>query len=354
MLSYMAKKEPACRQAGFVHFLPLLIIAFMLVGSFAFLSISQEKRQKEAVGKVLSSSDSGEDRSGSNSGGGDSGGISSSGSSNTGSSDSSGSGSSSGSSGSGSSSSSGSSNVKIEQKTDQQRTGIETKPTETRVEIRNEQGRFKTRIEDDKQETKIRFDNLRIEIKTENGQVVTRVKNENNEEVELNEGDELELLAQTEDELSRNGVRILSGGDVGFVQNGRKVRTNFPLSVDAATGELFVTTPAGEKAVAVLPDQAIANMIAAGVLTRVVEEVAPLVSSAPGESTPSVTTAGAGVELAQVNDNPVFLITGVKSERFLGLVPVDLERKTVVSAENGQLLDVQQGLFTRILDLVSF
>lgn len=295
---------------GFVHILPLVVIAAFVVGGLTVFSVQTEKVQKEAVGKVLSSSDDSEDRSGS-----------------------------SGSSGS----------TKVESRTDDGRTKIETSDEKTKIEVRDGEDRFETRVEQGREETKIRTGGLRIEIKREGDRVVTKIKNETGEEVELEDEEEEDLLEDLEEELAEDGIHLATdSAQPGFIQSGRRVRTNFPLSVNPATGELMVSTPAGDKIVAVLPDVAIDNMIAAGILTWVVEDVVPTT-----EGTSSA-AAGGGIELSTVNNQPVYLIGGISNQNFLGIVPVNLKIKTVVSVENGQLLDIQQGIFTRVLDLFSF
>lgn len=303
-------------KAGFVQVIAVVAVAALVVLTVSGFSISSEKAQKEAVGRVLSSSD---DSSGSSGSGGDSSGSGPAG------------------------------ETRIETKTGEGRTKIKTSPQKTKIEVRNERGRFETKVEEGREETKIRTGNLRIEIKREGDQVVTRIKNEEDEQIELEDDEQDELFREIEDELEEDGIRLATeSAQPGFVQDGRRVRTNFPLSVNAETGELMVSTPAGDKVVAVLPDVAIANMISAGVMTRVIPEQPPA-----EESTGSAAEASA-IELTSVDDQPVYLITGVKSQEFLGLIAVNIRVKTVVSASDGKLLDVEQGLFSRALDLLSF
>lgn len=317
----MGKSTYTSLRDGFFHLAPLVIVAILLTGAVSLISVNWENSQKRAVGKVLSSSDESESNGGS-----------------------------SGSSGSGSSD-----KFKIESRTQDSRTKIETKEGKTKIEVRNEEGRFVTKVEEGKERTKIRTGDLRIEIKKEGDRVVVKIKNKLDEEVELEDEDEEELLDEVEDELDGKGIHFATGSaQLGFIQHGRKVRTNFPLSVNPATGELFVTTPSGEKVVTTLPDVAIGNMIRAGILTRVEQEVVPLPSPPPGESTPSATVEGAGIELTEVDNQPVFIISGVRAENFLGFVPVDLKLKVTVSAVDGQLVDIEQGFLGRLIDLLSF
>ena len=333
---------------GFAHIVSLIVIAVVVAGAFSALSIRREEAQKEAVGKVLSSSD--DINKGSSSG--------SSGSSAKSDDEDQDKTTTSGSSGSGSSNT-----VKVESRSGQSKTQIESNSKKTEIKTESEEGKFETKIENGKEETKIRSGNLRIEIKTENGVSVLKVKNENDEEVELEDEEEDELLEELEDELEEDDIEIATGSaQVGFIQKGHKVRTNFPLSVNPATGELFVTTPAGEKVVAILPDVAIQNMIRAGILTRVEEEPEPQASPSPEgtssaqppEGTTAASVAGAGIELTQENNEAVYLISGVKDEKFLGLFPAGIKLKAIVAVDDGNLLDIRQGFFSRLLDLLSF
>lgn len=349
---------------GFVHIIPLVFIAVLVVGSLSIVSNKQEEKQKKAVGMVLSSSDDDED---------DDNQSGSSGSGSSGSSQSESAkkqeeeqkeaekkaeearkGSKSGSSG----------KVKIESRGGNTKTKVETENGKSEIEIESSDGaKFKSKVEDDgKSETKIRFGNLRIEIKVENGRVVTKVKNENDEEVELEDDEEDELFEEFEDELEDDDIELATGSaQLGFIQKGNKVRTNFPLSVNPQTGELFVSTPAGEKVVAILPDVAIANMIAAGIITRTETPQTPPAVEPPG-GTPSATSSsivvptveGAAIGLEEFEGKIVYKIDGVKDEKFAGFVPVSIKVKAIVSAENGELVDINQGFLTRLLDILSF
>lgn len=347
---------------GFVHIIPLVFIAVLVAGTLSIVSFKQEEKQKAAVGMVLSSSDDDDDNQSGSSGSG------SSGSSSTEvekkqakerreaekKADEAQKENKSGSSG----------KVKIESRGGNSKTKIETEDGKSEVEIETSGGaKFKSKIEDDgKSETKIRSGNLRIEIKVENGRTVTKVKNENDEEVELEDEEEDELFEEFEDELEDDDIELATGSaQLGFIQKGNKVRTNFPLSVNLQTGELFVSTPAGEKVVAVLPDVAIANMIAAGIITRTQTPQSPPSVEPPGgteSATPSSTVAptveGASIGLEEFEGKVVYKIDGVKDEKFAGFVPVSIKVKAIVSAENGELLDINQGFLTRLLDLLSF
>jgi len=330
------------KKDGFAHLIPLIVITLVIIGGFSALSTWQENQKREAVGKILSSSSGESGKSGPSDS--DDSSENKSGSSGSGSSD----------------------KFKVESETEDLRTKISTSDKKTKIEVKTDEGKFKTEVKDGEEKTKIRAGGLRIEIRTQNGQTVFKIKNEQGEEVELDDEEEDELIASAEAKLDDDDIKIATGSAApGFVQNGRRVRTNFPLSVNPTTGELFVSTPAGEKVVTILPDVAIANMIRAGILTRI-EEGTPSASPTPegtpsagegtegAEATEGASVEGAGIELTSEDGNVVYLISGVKSQNFIGLVPVDIKLKAVVSASDGSLLDIRQNFFARLLDLLSF
>lgn len=177
------------------------------------------------------------------------------------------------------------------------------------------------------------------------------------------------------------------------IRNKLAAQTNFPLIVNLETNELIVNTPHGQKTVTVLPDAAVANMLAANVLDQpggkggflwlqsqptatvsatptatvsatptMVEEPVP---TATPSGEPTATPSAEPTEAVEsVGTFPIRLvltdagvlayeIDGVKTERLFRLFKVKLNRVVVVSAETGELLEIQQSLLTKILDFLS-
>lgn len=325
---------------GFANIILILVIALIAATGFAGLSSTSDNSQKKAVGKVLSEKSEAEkqaeesqkqeaesqnesikkaeeeqkESSGSKSSPQDS------------------------------SSSQGGTKVEIEKEKDK-----------LKIKTKNEQTGFEseTEVEDGKEKTKIKFGDIKIEYEREGDKVVAKFKDENGEELELEATEEAEILDELENELEDDDIKIATGsGQTGFVQKGRRVRTNFPLSINPSTGELFVTTPSGTKVVTILPQEAVDNMIRAGVLTRLEEPPTP---TTPGATSSAGTTSveGAPIEITEVNNTPVYVISGVKAQKMLGFIPVDIKIKTFVSTADGSLIDIQEGLLSRILDLLS-
>lgn len=217
----------------------------------------------------------------------------------------------------------------------------EGKKSETEIET-SDGRKIKTKVEDDGT-TKIEIEHRKLKIKYEvlNGQFVTKAEDEDGEEVEL-EDDELEELEdEIESELEDDGIKIASSGagKIKFAKNKFSATTNFPLSIDLGTNQLVVTTPAGQKVVAVLPDVAVENMLATGVINAL----------APDESG----SVSGDVEFTVENDEPVYKIAGLKKFKFLGFIPVTQPVTAVVSSETGEEVETEQSFITNFVDLLS-
>lgn len=220
----------------------------------------------------------------------------------------------------------------------------------------------KNNDEDKDEEQKIRFEfenelkkEKKIKLEAEDDKIKVEVEDEDEEK----ENPEMELEEELEiDTGTISGKLKIKGkdGKLFVVRNGVVAGTNFPLSIDLATNELIVTTPAGTKRVTVLPDSAVRNMILRGFITEVEgggsrEEKGKESSSESGE----LLEANEEVKIiTDENGRLVYEIEGVRLEIFLGLFPVRIKKKLFVSAQTGELLQVSQTLIQRIMDVLSF
>ena len=155
-----------------------------------------------------------------------------------------------------------------------------------------------------------------------------------------------------------------TGGATASAGLGKKVRTNFPITVNPLTNEKIVTTPSGVHIV-ILPEVAIQNMIKAGFPVILLPEPSPSPSSSPEatpsatpsatpEASPEVTVPEEEIILTESNGELVYEIPAIKNQRFLGLVSVKIKVKGYVSAESGSILEIKKSLFDNILDFLSF
>lgn len=143
---------------------------------------------------------------------------------------------------------------------------------------------------------------------------------------------------------SKGNPRIATDeGKAGFISNNKGAISAFPLKIDQVTGALLVTTPKGEKVVAVLPDAAIKNMLASKVMSYV--------TSVPAKG--ELASTDKLVMLLEKDGMLIYEIDGVREYKLLGLIPLKSKVKAFVSSENGQVVKTEQSLLGRILNRIA-
>ena len=152
-----------------------------------------------------------------------------------------------------------------------------------------------------------------------------------------------------EDELEDDDVRLVPTGDnqLAVTRNQVAALTSFPLSINVETKELIVTTPDGQIIVTILPDEAVRNLLATGIINKI--------------ETPSVDATTQGqlgaltgvVRLETRNNDIVYKVKGVKIHKILGFIPVDTNATAFISANNGALVARQRSILASVADLLS-
>lgn len=251
----------------------------------------------------------------------------------------------------------------------------EFKPDERKTEMRfGDENRIKTEFKPGESKTEFRQGETRIKLERKDGEVRMKIKNEatgEERELEIKNGaeekmrlrertefekpemelpeieDEIEIEAEQEllrirEREDRNEIRV--GSDSGrFVIKRNRVGaiSEFPLSIDLSTNTLSVTTPAGEKQVTILPDQAVQNMLSRNVIDKVI-----------GEDSGDLSTR---IKVSQSDDgNLIYEVDGEKQKRLFGLIPLKFKKTAVVSVETGELMTTRETITARLLDLISF
>lgn len=218
------------------------------------------------------------------------------------------------------------------------KTEVEGNKSETEIETADGQ-KIKTKIE-------VEYGQLKLKYVFESGRIKLKVENEQGQEVELADNELDEVENEIEDELEKDGIKISTGsGKPIFAKNNIAALTDFPLSVDVGTNRLIVTTPAGMKVVTVLPDQAVKNLLATGIVNNI-EESDPNLTSEVGQ-------LSGVVKLEIRNNEVVYRVKGTKIHNLLGFIPVDTSTTAFVSAETGQPVAQEQSLLANIIDLLS-
>ncbi|TSC87684.1 MAG: Uncharacterized protein G01um101416_364 [Microgenomates group bacterium Gr01-1014_16] len=212
------------------------------------------------------------------------------------------------------------------------------------TEIKTATGQvIKTKIEDDgSTKVEIEEDGLKFKYAVENGQVRLEAEKDEAEELELDDDDIDELENEIEDEFEDEGIEIEAseGGRLSIMQNRVSAITNFPLSVDSVTRQLIITTPTGRKTVTILPEEALLNLLATGIVNRI--------------ETGSASAEFAGkIKLEVRGNDAVYRVEGRKHHRLLGFISLTLPVTAFVSAETGTTVARQQSLLTSIVDLLS-
>lgn len=185
---------------------------------------------------------------------------------------------------------------------------------------------------------------LHVEVKREdNGIVKLTAKKGDGTEVELSENALEEVNKALEDKGVEVATSASSPTNLVLRQKGVEAETELPISVNPSTHELTVTTSSGVKTIAVLPDQAVQNLLNNKVLSSVETQV-----SSPSGSANEVST------LTELRNQPVFAVNGVTQKNLFGLFPVGFAKTAFVSATNGTVVQVNESLLNKVLEALSF
>ncbi len=214
-----------------------------------------------------------------------------------------------------------------------------------RTEIKfGEDEKLKTKVEEGGIRTTVVSGGVKVLIERREDRVVVKAEREDGSEVEVG-ADE---LVQIKQRLGKISIAT-AGAKLAVITNGIPAVSDFPIRVDMATNALSVVTPAGEKVVTILPDQAVANLIAANIIDRLAAA-----SVADNLTTENVISAASQVvTLGLEKGTPVFEILGLKDHKLLGLIPVTTTVRSLVSAETGQVVKIYQSFFDSVIDFFS-
>lgn len=227
------------------------------------------------------------------------------------------------------------------------RTRTETRPQETRNEVRlSETERIRVRTKDGRTRVDVTSSGVKVRLEYRDDRVVVKAEQEDGTETELED----DTILKVDERLAKDNIKVATaGGDRFVIQRGNSgAVTTFPLSIDLATNTLIVTTPTGEKPVAVLPDQAVQNLLAANIVTRLGGQ-----AIVEGFETGGLMSVSDVIQLGEQNGIPVYEIAGLSDQRLLGFIPLAIEKTVTVSAETGEILNTQTSLLNQMLDVLA-
>jgi hypothetical protein len=227
----------------------------------------------------------------------------------------------------------------------------ESEGTKQESEIETADGlKIKTKIEDDGT-TKVEIENgtVKLKYRVENGKVVLKAEDENGDEVEMEDSELKELEDSVDDETGDDDLKLSSTTDdkLSVTRNQIKAITDFPLSIDVESRELVVTTPDGQKIVTVLPDQAVENLLATGIISKL--ETPPTGTDAETQ----LDTLTGEVKIETRGNEIVYKVNGIKTHRLLGFIPVNTQTTAFVSADTGTVVAQERSLLTSFVDFLS-
>lgn len=227
---------------------------------------------------------------------------------------------------------------------------VQSVSSKQEMEIETSSGqKIKTKVEDDGT-TKVEIEQGKLKVKysVENGKIKLETENEASEGSKLSEKEEDDAQDELENELEKEGIKIATtGGQLAIAKNKYAATTNFPLSIDVNTRQLIVTTPAGQKVVTILPDEAIQNMLATGVISKIESQAADASLNQDLGSLDGV------VRLEERDSEMVYKIKGEKDRKLFGIIPISTSTTAYVSAQSGKLVAEDQSLLANLIKLLS-
>lgn len=224
-----------------------------------------------------------------------------------------------------------------------------SKQESTRTEVRlGEDEKIRVRTDKDgRTRTDIYSGGTKVRLERRDDRVVLKVEDESGVESELTENELFSIKERLGDSQIR--VATASGDRLVVAAGAVGAATRFPVSVDLNTNALIITTPSGIKTVSVLPDLAVKNIIAANIIDRI-----GTLSSTETLDLANLENLDGVIELAEQNGLPIYEIRGISQKRFLGLIPIEVQKTITVSADTGDAIGVTRTPINVILDLLSF
>ena len=182
-----------------------------------------------------------------------------------------------------------------------------------------------TKLSDLKLETE---DGRKLELRVKEGQTdFTRIRYDN---------DKNELIVKTNESSSESELKVkLEGNDFKVSRKGVGALSKFPISIDDATGKIFVTTPNGEVELKSMPDTIVQKAKDSDEL----DEIDSLELS----------------KQTNTNQNDLeYTVSGTRTEKLLGLFSLQIPTNLIYDATTGNFVKDEQALVNRILSLFSF
>lgn len=227
-------------------------------------------------------------------------------------------------------------------------TEAESEDDKSRAEVRLSEGeRIRTRTKDGETRIDITSSGVKTRFEIKDDRMIIKAELEDGTEVELLD----DTLLKIEERLGLSDIKIATAGAEKFmIQKGTVgALTNFPLSIDLATNQLTINTPAGSREVTVLPDAAVQGLLTTNVVSRIGGQA---IVDAVNEGT--LTSMSQVITLGEQNNVLVYEIVGISDQNLLGFIPVEVNKTVIVSADTGEVVATQTSFLDRVIDILSF
>lgn len=140
-----------------------------------------------------------------------------------------------------------------------------------------------------------------------------------------------EVENENEDEDVTEQSKRNKQADVEKVEATPFAQGNLPVAVNLQTNELTVKTTSGERVLPVVPEKAVEEVVKSGIFDY-----------------------GAVVEVRERGKELEYEVEGIDEKKLFGLFRILVKKRARVSALDGQVIKVDQPLWSRIVDKVSF
>ena len=153
--------------------------------------------------------------------------------------------------------------------------------------------------------------------------------------VEVDSGNK-EIKVRTNGNDSENSKLHISvdGTNFKLVRDGVTAESSFPLTIDDESGQVLVQTPIGDIDLKTMPDTIVSKAVSIDGMSEVV----------------SVSIDDEKLETSNLQ----YVLTGFKSENFLGMFRVKFPTSLVYDVQTGELVSSEQTFTTKAIDLLSF
>ena len=169
-----------------------------------------------------------------------------------------------------------------------------------------------------------------VSLKKTSGGITLTVDGENSKK-EMNISDFSEEIVEIEERPEMRRIRIYSdGGNFVISQSGIKAKTEFSLTVDVKTANLYLSTMSGNKYLSIMPYDAVVNLLRVKLISNIPEKT---------------------VEIVEKDRELQYKVEGQKTFNLFDMFKYNLPLAAYVSASTGEVLDVEAPGWFKVIRL---